>query len=465
MTDTDYTADVAIVGAGPAGLTAAEALRDLGYTSVVFERRTEAGGQACSRVYRDGDRDVVYDVGSINPLITPALDRLIKKYDITYGRGHTAKNSRIVSVYSFNERRYYLDSTKPLLGFGLTDVPAVLMDATKLVRELVRVRALGEPGYSGREGVEGATDSFSSWWKSLDLGILDKSLGYMLSAVECGGSQPALHTLPAMRGMKNLLQLMGPPTRYIDGRYKPFTNGAQSLWTAVAAEHTVRYGSRIERIARDATGVTVVVDGEQSTFRKLVVAVPLPEIIDALDASAIEQELAGQVRYCPVYRGYLVARGMPTNRLIGFPDAFYESDTPFPLSTLVPEDTVQGDAFLYSFVLPASFVNTDYQSQAEELLRQHFGAEVLEWSSELAHWRTYAPHFSAEAAAAGAYTTLENEQGRHRTYYVGGLAGGDGHGNAAAYAHHTITTAFPKSARPAAPRRNTANGQLVTVGC
>ena len=47
---------IAIVGAGPAGLTAAMALRRLGYSSVtVFERRGRVGGK-CLTVEIEGRR-------------------------------------------------------------------------------------------------------------------------------------------------------------------------------------------------------------------------------------------------------------------------------------------------------------------------------------------------------------------------------------------------------------------------
>lgn len=440
---TGRIADVAVIGAGPGGLSAAERLQELGYSSIVLERRAEPGGQACSRTYVDGDREIVYDVGSVQPLVTPVLAKLIKKHGITYGRGHSAKRSRMVAVYSFAQRRFIMDSTKPIFGYGMLGMPALARDLVVLSRELFRIKGLRRPGYGGRETIRGACLPFNDWWRSLNLTILGEGLGYMLSSVESGGTYSTLDDVPAMRAMKNLLQLIGPPTRYINGSYKPFTGGAQSLWSAIAKNHDVRYNAQIESITRKAAGVTIKVDGIEMWVDKLVVAAPLPEILDVLDGTTTERDLAASVRYCPVYRGYFVARGLPTNRLIGFPDSFYPaSTTTFPVSMIVPEHNVGTDGTLYSFILPVGYAEGDYQSQAENMLADHFGAKILEWNPKLVYWRTYGPHFSVEAAQAGAYTTLENLQGFNRTLYVGGWAGGDGHGNVASYAFHTIESHF-----------------------
>ena len=50
MNQKDLSADVLIIGAGPAGMSAAVWCRDLGLTSILFEKETETGGQLL-RIY------------------------------------------------------------------------------------------------------------------------------------------------------------------------------------------------------------------------------------------------------------------------------------------------------------------------------------------------------------------------------------------------------------------------------
>src|ERR1700753_1588448 len=52
--------DVAIIGAGAAGLGAAHALRDCGLSTIVLEARDRLGGRACTV---QAGPDVVFDVG------------------------------------------------------------------------------------------------------------------------------------------------------------------------------------------------------------------------------------------------------------------------------------------------------------------------------------------------------------------------------------------------------------------
>ncbi|KAK0126470.1 hypothetical protein ONS95_008067 [Cadophora gregata] len=65
------TFPVCIVGAGPAGLTAAKKLEDKGRKVVIFEKQDEVGGK-CQAVYEAGQR-WLYDVPTGNLALSPAI--------------------------------------------------------------------------------------------------------------------------------------------------------------------------------------------------------------------------------------------------------------------------------------------------------------------------------------------------------------------------------------------------------
>jgi protoporphyrinogen/coproporphyrinogen III oxidase len=60
------SAEIGIVGAGCAGLSAAETLRDLGYERItILERRGRAGGKSHSFVHHQGTEQVVVEGGTV----------------------------------------------------------------------------------------------------------------------------------------------------------------------------------------------------------------------------------------------------------------------------------------------------------------------------------------------------------------------------------------------------------------
>lgn len=88
---------IAIIGAGPAGLGAAEALREKGYKNItIFEKGNRVGGQSLSCEYITEDkRKLVYDIGSIQPMSSKILRKLIRSYGLTYGRGPLEKKTKL----------------------------------------------------------------------------------------------------------------------------------------------------------------------------------------------------------------------------------------------------------------------------------------------------------------------------------------------------------------------------------
>ena len=117
---------IAVIGGGPGGLGACEALRDKGYQNItLFESLSRVGGKSLSLTYKTPSGDeIIYECGSFVPLSSKNLHRLIKKNDLHLGKqifGKNNPNVRIfIKVFSLTKKKPLLDFTKYRLGYPLS---------------------------------------------------------------------------------------------------------------------------------------------------------------------------------------------------------------------------------------------------------------------------------------------------------------------------------------------------------
>jgi len=82
MSSINKESKIAIIGAGPSGLGAAEALFEQGYkNTTVFEKTEGVGGMCRSAKYKPKDEslpEITYDLGSIQPAASQRLFKIIK---------------------------------------------------------------------------------------------------------------------------------------------------------------------------------------------------------------------------------------------------------------------------------------------------------------------------------------------------------------------------------------------------
>lgn len=311
-------ADVIVVGAGIAGLTAARRLSQAGTSVVVVEARDRVGGRTYSREIAPG---CFAELGAA--WVGPTQDRviaLIKELGLNLFEQHMAGES----VYlGRGERKTFAD--KPPLGAVPPD-PLILPDlavTATWINHLAKSIPVGQP-WLAENAEELDRQTLESWLRLRTLNVLgqteknfsagfealfgaearEMSALFALHYVACAGTEGTPGTLERLLNTRNGAQ---------EQRVR---EGAQAICTRMAAPlgKQVLLSNPVRRIVQDAQGVSVIGDRQTLRGQRVIVAVP--------------PNLAGRILYEPMLP---TARDQLTQRL-GFGwlikcEAVY--DTPF----------------------------------------------------------------------------------------------------------------------------------------
>jgi hypothetical protein len=409
----DHRARIAIVGAGPAGLTAAEVLRRRGYRDItVLERSPRAGGK-CYSIERDGRS---YELGAgIVADSSHFIRDLAEKYGIPMQRVEFGS-------------RMYLDakSGKPIhrsLGEWLNLGWQVCV-YWKLAR---RFRRIAEPGFANVD--KDLCEPFTAWAKRHDIEQLAGEFANYYTGFGYGfpDKVPAAYVLKYYP--------WDIVFAYLKRSFYKFPNGIQGLWDAVAASHRVVYNLEINRVTRTDVVQMATNQGEMA-FDALIVCAPLDESVRYLDASEEELALFPKIEYedyrtfalhlksFPRVTGYIPAN-LPWSRA-GHPVFWYQR---------------YADSDLYTFYVFGTPSLTDAQALANiELVVKQLGGSIMAVET-VERWKFF-PHVSPENLAAGFYDELESIQGRNRTFYAGEIMNFSTVTHSAAYAKDLIERFF-----------------------
>ena len=277
----DREADVVVVGAGLAGLTAARELQAAGATAVVLEARDRVGGRTLNEDLGDGQ---VVEVGG--QWIGPTQDRLaalanalgIETYP-TYIKGEH------LVEYEGRVLRYTGDN--PRLG---PHVVADLLQAQAKIERLAKRVPLDAP-WAAPDAEKLDSQTFWSWMRR---NVYTAGGRAMLDAAIEGvwAAEPRdvslLHVLFYTRSGSGLASLLGTEggaqqDRFVGGSQLISLRVAEGLGDAVQLEAPVR------RIEHGPGGVTVHADGHVARGRRVIVALP--------------PALAGRISYDPPLPG------------------------------------------------------------------------------------------------------------------------------------------------------------------
>jgi monoamine oxidase len=303
-------ADVIIVGAGLAGLSAARLLKKHGVSCVVLEARDRVGGRTWIRRVGEGD----FDMGG--QFVGPGQNRLIelaKEFDLElmdmYADGW--------NIQDFEGRmsRYGLPFPtgtfwRPfpfvnLIGLGITMLPI------ELLRRLVPI---DKPWIAGAAMKWDATSMEvfkKKWWRPAQVqGLIDTILrpAFGSEAFEVS----FLNFLFFMNSVGGLLRaLQGQKQRFAYGSQRVSIKLAEIIGDAIQLESPV---NRIEQDPRPDGGVTVFTDTGVWSGKYAIITVPLP--------------MAASINYEPKLPGLLVglAQRMPMGSEV---KVFATYDRPF----------------------------------------------------------------------------------------------------------------------------------------
>jgi monoamine oxidase len=274
-------ADVVVVGAGLAGLTAAREVTAAGASAVVLEARDRVGGRTLNEPLGDGQ---VVEVGG--QWIGPTQDRLAALAEAvgvaTYPTHHEGEH---LVEFDGSVRRYRGDTPRI--------APHVLADILQAQAKLERM-AKRVPLDAPWEAPNAERLDSQTFWSWMRRNVYTRGGRTMLEIAIEGvwAAEPAdvslLHVLFYTRSGSGLASLLGTEggaqqDRFVGGSQLISERVAEGLGDAVVLEAPVR------RIEHGAGGVTVHADGVVARGRRAIVAVP--------------PALAGRISYDPPLPG------------------------------------------------------------------------------------------------------------------------------------------------------------------
>lgn len=440
---------VAVVGAGPAGLTAAHTLKKLGYRDVtVFERGDAAGGKACTldhggHTYEMGAIWLSSDYEVVNQLAAE-LGIATKAYRIK-------KNQ----VEADGSRRTFAAVAKEKYG-----APAIARALLNYAKVRVRYARVFEPGFAGAEPA--ARVNFSEFAEAHGF----TPLADMLRAftVACGYGYyeevPAQYILKlfhwivpiALRDAANEALGLNLP-----GLVVP-EGGSQRIWTELAKTLDVRSRSAVTRLARTDQGLDLTVNGEVRTFDRVIVSAALDQASTFMEFPA---DVAGMIKGIRTYRCHISlieVEGVERQNT----SFFYENMFRKNMGRMLVLGTRYADANLFT----TNQISDG--SMPEDELERLLEADVARCGGRLVRvvakrsW-VYFPHFPRELLDAGVYERIEALQGKDGIFLVGGTMSFESLEDAARYARDLVIERFSDRAASSMPSRGRRPQTTVAV--
>jgi monoamine oxidase len=271
-------ADIAVVGAGLAGLTAARTIADAGRSVVVLEARDRVGGRTLVEPIGDGQ---VVDVGG--QWIGPTQDRMYKLAGEA-GVETFPTNTEGSNLLELGGRLRRYSGTIPRLG------PLVLLDIARAQRKLNRMarEVSAAAPWEGPHAREWDGQTMRTWMKRNVRTSAARELFEVACSIAWGAPPEQLSLLHVLFYVSSA----GSFERILDteggAQQDRFVGGSQqlSVWLAGLLGDRVRLSSPVRRIEQTADSVRVIADGGDVVAQHAIVAVP--------------PNLAGRIEYEPL---------------------------------------------------------------------------------------------------------------------------------------------------------------------
>ena len=385
-----------IVGAGAAGLTAAETLRDIGYTNVtIIEKEPFAGGK-CRSVEYDGRS---YELGAgIIAANNKTIMGLVEKYEIplsaiVFGQDNLfdlETGGISPDTFSFPEKVSFFWQ--------------LLLRYHRLFLQFPNVQ---KPGLAQCEPE--LFDNFHHWAQTNNIPLVEDKFERFFTGFGYGYWEevPAAYTLK----YNDWASLVS----YIRRAIYVFPEGIQGLWQKMAERHQVFYNTTIKQIVRAENVITIETDRQQLNADVLLLTCPLDESLNFMDATAVEAELFSKIKYTD-YRTYVCRLENFPNQTGFIPAHFSPSKRGHPVFWYKR----YSDSDIYTIYVLSDFTVTDavILHNIEDCIYK-LGGRLIK-VEQIAKWK-YFPHVNTKEMQDGFYNKLEELQGLNRTYYLGEL--------------------------------------------
>ncbi|MCC6563350.1 FAD-dependent oxidoreductase [Candidatus Uhrbacteria bacterium] len=406
-------ARIGIVGAGSAGLSAAETLRDRGYADITVLERSERAGGKCHTIQYEG-RSYELGAGVISDS-SRFVRGLAKKYAVP------------TTLVDFSARMCVDSETGKPMKRSASELRRLTAEVLRYYRLSRTHQTLLEPGFT--KVAPELCVPFANFAKTHRIELLAEEFAKYFTGFGYG----FFDEVPAAYVLK--YYPWDVVFAYFKQTFFKFPEGIQGLWEAVAKSHQVVYGANIQHIER-GEAITVTTDKASFTFDALIIASPLDEALRYLDASEQERALFRKIRHYD-YRTYgCMVKDFP--KMTGYVPGNLSSTR---LGRPVFWYQRYADSDLYTF-----YTFGDWKMSDEDTLNhiRHTVEQLggtLETLHVAEHWK-YFPHVNPEDMADGYFDKLEAMQGQHNTYYAGELLNFSTVAHTAGYAKKLVERFF-----------------------
>lgn len=405
---------IAILGAGAAGLSAAEALKQKGYQRITIFERTDHVGGKCLSIDIDSK---TYELGAgiLTENNTVPL-RLANKYEIPIERAHFGQSIFV------NQNGQLISSQSLVLKLK------VLWQLLFRYRRILKqYQDLESPGFRNLSpAITQPFDQFAKRHKIMDLAnvfsLFLSGFGYCYS-----DHVPTAYVLKYVN-WKTIVA-------YLKNNVYIFPQGIQGLWTRVASEHDVRFKAEITKISRAGT-ITIETETGREEFDKLIVTTPLDETAWFMDLNRLEQALFDKILYLD-YQTILCKVNNFVEKTGYVPENFSREREGHPVFWYYR----QAGHPIYSF-----YVLTDKNISESEVINnlrtfvRKMGGEI-ETVHQFIHWN-YFPHVETDELNNGFYDKLNELQGNRHTFYAGEILNFSCVGFTSEYAEYIVNRHF-----------------------
>ena len=424
---------IAIIGAGVAGLTAAEALRRRGYTDVVlYEANDRVGGKVKTLMVDDRP----YELGAYITLESDdEVLALIERHDVA------VRSALPRMVHDLDEGGALIEFEDwQAKRFGKLQTAAA---AARYLLLCAKHREVFCPGGFGDADEElfVAADRF---FVTEDL----EAVAWLYQPIMAGLGYGFYSETPALYAMRFIdpakLAVLVRTLLDKDSKVDMVTAGFETLWAAVAEDHDVRLGHRVTAVRREQgpSGdwtAKVTSNGCDETYDRVITTVSRPEMVHVLDASIEEHAVFSRLRFNAYVTTVFRAEGLAE----GVTAYLGQHSTPETRGRLMIYSQPHVDRDLYL----GWQLGTEEQAAAlADMLREdveRVGGRV----TGIVHqefWPDYFPQVDEQALRDGHFKELDALQGQRGTYYAGAMVDYELTGTAAAWAQALVERFFPE---------------------
>ncbi len=412
---------IAVIGAGPAGLKAAQRLLEKGYEVKVFEKEKRVGGK-CKTISESTGHGII-ELGAIitSPFYDYVLEMMKKTgeklrdyyphYSLRYSKkdGHTFKTQSEEFIYSKNQKE-------------------IRKEESILIKAYKRFKPYKESDLKGIPEDSEFNTNFEDWADKQGLKNYKEIYRFWITSFGYGD----LKEIPAYFP----LYLIGPSQAVILGTrnnasMRMLANGYQGLMEKMVEHYKIPVlsGTRIFEIERGEDEVTVFYSSDAESkeiqkekFDKLVVACGF-ECIDEFitEKTEEEKEILNAIHYSPY--DVVIARSPKVKK--GGTLIMQNLARPGHIALMSKNSPGEGeDIILY---IPRGGVvkrGGNFQRPSDKDLKKRVIEDMADLGYDdveiktIQNWDKYFPHFMNPKY----FDKLESLQGKNRTVYVGSLS-------------------------------------------